>query len=149
MSLLERIESRQFSIAVFGLGYVGLPLAVEFAKAGIKAIGIDVDTNKVEQLRAGGNYIQDLDDAVVRDMVESGKLVAETEPSAVADADVIYVCVPTPFYAKQRPGYLLYHRCGPIHCRASATGPVCDFEGAQPSRILQKSMCCPSLKRAV
>ena len=103
MSLLERIESRQFTVAVFGLGYVGLPLAVEFAKAGIKAVGIDIDSQKVEQLRSGGNYIQDLDDDVVRGVVENGTLVAETDPAVVADADVIYVCVPTPFTPNKDP----------------------------------------------
>ncbi len=103
MSLLERIESRQFTVAIFGLGYVGLPLAVEFAKAGIKAVGIDVDIHKVEQLRAGGNYIQDLDDDVVRSMVENGSLVAESDPAVVADADVVYVCVPTPFTPNKDP----------------------------------------------
>lgn len=103
MNLLERIQSREFTVAVFGLGYVGLPLAVEFAGAGIKAVGIDVDQNKVDMLRQGRNYIQDLDDAVVRDAVERGLLVAETDPAVVADADVIYVCVPTPFTPNKDP----------------------------------------------
>lgn len=103
MNLLERIQSREFTVAVFGLGYVGLPLAVEFAGAGIKAVGIDVDRGKVDMLRQGRNYIQDLDDAVVRDAVERGLLVAETDPAVVADADVIYVCVPTPFTPNKDP----------------------------------------------
>lgn len=103
MNLLERIESRQFTVAVFGLGYVGLPLAVEFATAGIRAIGIDVDPQKVEALRRGDNYIQDLDDDVVRGVVEKDLLVAEIDPKVVADADVIYVCVPTPFTPNKDP----------------------------------------------
>ncbi|MBC8145469.1 MAG: hypothetical protein H7X80_07775, partial [bacterium] len=58
MNLLEKINDRQFSVAVVGLGYVGLPLAVEFAKANIKTFGIDVDPGKIAQLNAGKNYIQ-------------------------------------------------------------------------------------------
>lgn len=103
MNLTEKIESGNFSVAVFGLGYVGLPLAVEFARKGIRAYGVDVDTSKIETLNSGGNYIQDLDDAVVADLVERELLVAGTDPSIVADADVIYICVPTPFSAAKDP----------------------------------------------
>ena len=103
MNLLQRIESRDFSVAVFGLGYVGLPPAVEFAKVGIKAFGIDVDQRKVDMLRRGENYIQDLDDEVVRDAVEKGLLSADTDPSVITNADVIYVCVPTPFTPNKDP----------------------------------------------
>ena len=103
MNLIEKIESRDFSVAVFGLGYVGLPLAVEFARTGIRAYGVDVDARKIETLRSGGNYIQDLDTAVVSDLVERGLLIPGTDASVVADADVIYICVPTPFSAAKDP----------------------------------------------
>ena len=103
MSLLRKIESRDFSVAVIGLGYVGLPLAIEFVKAGIVVYGVDVDERKVEQLKGGENYIQDLDDAVVRDAVEQQLLIADTDPTVVAKADVIYVCVPTPFTPNKEP----------------------------------------------
>jgi UDP-N-acetyl-D-glucosamine dehydrogenase len=103
MNLLERINARQFTVAVVGLGYVGLPLAVEFAKAKIKTFGIDVDPRKIESLSAGRNYIQDLDDEVVGEALRSGMLSASTDYATVADADVIYICVPTPFTPNKEP----------------------------------------------
>lgn len=103
MNLIEKIESGDFSVAIFGLGYVGLPLAVEFARKGIRAWGVDVDERKIETLRGGGNYIQDLDTAVVADLVERELLIPGTDASVVAEADVIYICVPTPFTAAKDP----------------------------------------------
>src|SRR5688572_6156078 len=103
MNLLERINARQFTVAVVGLGYVGLPLAVEFAKAKIKTFGIDVDPRKIDSLNAGKNYIQDLDDAVVAEQLRSGMLVASTDYAVTAEADVIYICVPTPFTPNKEP----------------------------------------------
>ncbi|MDB5034960.1 MAG: nucleotide sugar dehydrogenase [Chlorobi bacterium] len=103
MNLLDRINARQFNVAVVGLGYVGLPLAVEFAKAGITTHGIDVDPRKVESLAAGKNYIQDISDDLVADVIGRGLLSATSDFSVVADADVIYICVPTPFTPNKEP----------------------------------------------
>jgi UDP-N-acetyl-D-glucosamine dehydrogenase len=103
MNLLDRINARQFTVAVVGLGYVGLPLAVEFARNNIKTFGIDVDPRKVEALRAGNNYIRDISDDIVRDVIERGLFQASNEFSSVRDADVIYICVPTPFTLNKDP----------------------------------------------
>lgn len=103
MNLLDRINTRQFTVAVVGLGYVGLPLAVEFARAGIRTYGIDVDPSKVEALRAGNNYIRDIADADVRDVIERGLFTATTGFDVVAESDVVYICVPTPFTANKEP----------------------------------------------
>jgi UDP-N-acetyl-D-glucosamine dehydrogenase len=103
MNLLERINSRQFTVAVVGLGYVGLPLAVEFARAGVNTIGVDVDERKISSLNAGKNYIQDLQDEVVAGVLKSGKLRASADFSVCGEADVIYICVPTPFTANKEP----------------------------------------------
>ncbi len=103
MNVLDRINTRQFTVAVVGLGYVGLPLAVEFARLGVKTVGIDVDAAKVEALKNGNNYIQDIDNALVRDVVERGLLAATADFAAVGTADVIYICVPTPFTANKEP----------------------------------------------
>ena len=102
--LMQSILDGSITVGVVGLGYVGLPLAVEFARAGVKTIGIDVSTSKVKSLSAGKNYIQDLDDAVVRDCVKKSRLLsATTSFEAVKDCDVIYVCVPTPFTPNKDP----------------------------------------------
>jgi UDP-N-acetyl-D-glucosamine dehydrogenase len=103
MNLLDRINNRQFSVAVTGLGYVGLPLALEFAKKGIKTTGIDVDARKVAALNAGENYLRDLDDEEVRAVVSSGMLTATTDASMLAETDVVYICVPTPFTPNKDP----------------------------------------------
>ena len=103
MNLLDRIEGRQFTVAVVGLGYVGLPLAVEFAGKGITTYGIDVDPRKIDSLCAGKNYIQDISDDIVRDVIDRGLLKATGDFSTVASCDVIYICVPTPFTPNKEP----------------------------------------------
>lgn len=103
MSLLEKISSREFAVAVVGLGYVGLPLAVEFARHGIVAHGIDVDPRKIDALSKGSNYIQDIDNDLVAGVVASGHLRATKDFSAIAQADVIFICVPTPFSPNKEP----------------------------------------------
>lgn len=103
MTLQERVESRQFTVAVVGLGYVGLPLAVEFARRGIRTFGIDIDASKIDALRGGHNYIQDLDDDVVAQVVGSGLLSASTSYDVTGGCDAIYICVPTPFTPNKEP----------------------------------------------
>ncbi len=103
MSLIDRIEEEKFTVAVFGLGYVGLPLAVEFARKGITVYGVDVDARKVERLLNGDNYIQDLDSDLVADLVGNGTLIPGTDPAVTARADIIYICVPTPFSSSKDP----------------------------------------------
>ncbi len=103
-ALHEKIGSGTLTVGVVGLGYVGLPLALEFAKSGIRTIGIDVSAEKVQLLNAGKNYIQDLNNAEIRSAVKTSKtLSATTNFSAAAECDVIYICVPTPFTVNKDP----------------------------------------------
>src|SRR5215216_3086973 len=76
--LMKKIQDRSCTIGVVGLGYVGLPIAMEFARHGMKTIGIDVSEEKIASLKAGRNYIQDLDDAVIRDLVKKSKMLSAT-----------------------------------------------------------------------
>lgn len=101
--LLEKIENRAIVAGVVGLGYVGLPLAVEKAKAGFKTIGFDVQAKKVEMVNAGHNYIGDVVDSDLAKLVEEGRLSATTDFSFVKDVDFIAICVPTPLDAHQEP----------------------------------------------
>ena len=101
--LRRRIESREARIAVVGLGYVGLPLALEFARAGYRVDGFDLDASKVRTLSAGGSYIGDVPAAEVREQVAAGRLAASTDFAALAAADVIHVCVPTPLTKTKDP----------------------------------------------
>lgn len=102
--LMTSILEGSVTVGVVGLGYVGLPLAVEFATSGVRTIGIDLATDKVRKLSAGKNYIQDIDDAMVRDCIKKSKtLTATTSFDVVKDCDVIYICVPTPFTPNKDP----------------------------------------------
>lgn len=102
-SLLNKIENKEITVGVVGLGYVGLPLAVEKAKAGFKTIGFDVQKAKVDLVNAGSNYIGDIVDDDLKHIVESGMLRATNDFSFVKDVDFIAICVPTPLDEHQQP----------------------------------------------
>ncbi len=102
-TLLKKIKERTITVGVVGLGYVGLPLAVEKAKAGFKTIGFDVQKEKVDLVNAGINYIGDVVDDELKKIVEEGMLKATTDFSFVKDVDFIAICVPTPLDAHQMP----------------------------------------------
>lgn len=102
-SLLEKIEKREIVCGVVGLGYVGLPLAVEKAKAGFKTIGFDVQKSKVDAVNAGHNYIGDVVDSDLSALVKKGMLSATTDFSFVGDIDFVAICVPTPLDEHQQP----------------------------------------------
>lgn len=101
--LAEKIRSKQAVIGIVGLGYVGLPIALEYAKKGYKSIGVDVSEGKVSMLNKHENYIEDLSDAEIAEVTKSGMLVASTDFAVLAAADVIYICVPTPFNVNKDP----------------------------------------------
>lgn len=101
--LLKKIQSKEIKVGVVGLGYVGLPLAVEKAKAGFKTIGFDVQEEKVKLVNEGHNYIGDVVDSDLEKLVEAGMLTATTDFSFVKDVDFIAICVPTPLDKHQQP----------------------------------------------
>lgn len=101
--LLKKIENREIKVGVIGLGYVGLPLAVEKAKAGFKTVGFDIQSSKVDMVNAGHNYIGDVVDADLSKVVKSGMLSATTDFSLLSEADFIAICVPTPLDEHQEP----------------------------------------------
>lgn len=103
MGLEEKIRDKSATIAVIGLGYVGLPLAVEFARVGYRVIGLDIDASKVARLREGSSYIQDISSTDVAQMMGSGRLEATTEYDSLKRASAIFICVPTPFNAMKAP----------------------------------------------
>ncbi len=102
-TLSSRISSRTARIAVIGLGYVGLPLAVAFARAGFPVVGVDVDERKVAALNRGESYIADVPASEVRPFVASGQFRATTDYDALREADAIFICVPTPYDAQRAP----------------------------------------------
>ena len=102
-STLERIRARQARVGVIGLGYVGLPLVVEFARAGFDVTGFDVDAAKTDQINAGKSYIPDVADADLAACVKAGKLRATTDMSQLGSMDAIDICVPTPLRKTKDP----------------------------------------------
>ncbi len=101
--LEQKISDKSANIGVVGLGYVGLPLAVEFASKGFRTVGIDLDPKKTELLAAGKNYIQDIADESVAAVVKNGKFTSQSDYSGSGDLDIIYICVPTPFTDFKEP----------------------------------------------
>lgn len=101
--LLYKISSRKASLGIVGLGYVGLPLAVEKAKAGYTTIGFDVQSKKVDMVNRGQNYIGDIVPKDLMDMVSQGRLKATSDFSFIKDVDCVAICVPTPLDVHQQP----------------------------------------------
>src|SRR5262249_8005932 len=101
--LLDKIAARKAHVGVIGLGYVGLPLVVEFARAGFPATGFDVDTRKVEELNRGRSYIPDVPTTQVDELVSTGRMRASADFGALKEIDIIIICVPTPLRKTKEP----------------------------------------------
>src|SRR5215470_324518 len=102
-ALEEKIRARTARVGIVGLGYVGLPLAVEFAKAGFNVTGIDVSEEKTRRVNTGESYVGDISTTTLGPLVKSGKLRATTDFSVVRDLDTINICVPTPLRKTKDP----------------------------------------------
>ena len=103
MELNKKIQDRTAKIGVIGLGYVGLPLAIEFVRAGFNVVGIDIDENKINSINRGINYINDIDDNLLKKAVKDSKLSATSDFTFVKDMDSISICVPTPLNKQKDP----------------------------------------------
>jgi UDP-N-acetyl-D-glucosamine dehydrogenase len=102
-ALRDKISARTARVGIVGLGYVGLPLAVEFAKAGFSVTGIDLQHSKIEQLNAGHSYVQDVRSSELAELVEQGRLSATSDYSVIRDLDTVNICVPTPLRKTKDP----------------------------------------------
>jgi UDP-N-acetyl-D-glucosamine dehydrogenase len=101
--LLEKIRARQARVAVVGAGYVGLPLAVEIARAGFRTTAYDTDIERVRALGAGRSYVQDVPSSTVAALVQAGRLTAARDPAVLGAADAVIICVPTPLNKTKDP----------------------------------------------
>lgn len=128
--LLQKIEKREIVVGVVGLGYVGLPLAVEKAKAGFKTIGFDVQSAKVDMVNAGHNYIGDVVDSDLKKLVEQGILRATSDFSFIKDVDFVAICVPTPLDAHQQPD---------ISCVKSSTEEISRYLKKETMVVLEST----------
>ncbi len=103
MDLKEKLLSKSANVAVIGLGYVGLPLSLEFCRAGFNVIGIDVDEAKINMLKKGTSYVLDVPDVEVKSGVTEGKLIPSTDFEMLKEADAVSICVPTPLRKSKEP----------------------------------------------
>lgn len=103
MSLIEKLKDRTAEVAVVGLGYVGMPLAVEVAKSGLRTHGIDVNSKIIIQVNNGQNHIKDVDSKLVESLVNNGSFSATSDFSICEHTDVISICVPTPLNKNHEP----------------------------------------------
>src|SRR5579864_8055193 len=114
-ALEEKIRTRRAKVGIVGLGYVGLPLAVEFAKAGFHVSGIDLSDSKTARINAGDSYVGDVPAEVLAPLVVSGKLWATTDFSVIRDLDTVNICVPTPLRKTKDPDMsYIVSACGEI-----------------------------------
>jgi UDP-N-acetyl-D-glucosamine dehydrogenase len=103
MTLKDKIEAREAQICIIGLGYVGLPFAVEFAHLGFPVMGLDVDEKRVAAIKGGESYISDVAGDRIASLVTTGRLKTTTDYTTLREADVIFICVPTPFDEMKAP----------------------------------------------
>lgn len=133
-NILQKINNNTEIVGVIGLGYVGLPLAVNFAEVGVKVIGFDKSQAKVDKINHGDNYIKDIRDAVLREVVTSITLCATTDFSRIAECDALLICVPTPLDVFRKPDMSFiesacteigrYMKPGTFICLESTTYPT-------------------------
>lgn len=126
--LTPLIESGSARIGVIGLGYVGLPLIVEFCLKGFEGIGFEVDANKADAINSGRSYIVDVSDESVDRCVKDGKLSATTEFDKLADCDVIIICVPTPLRKTKDPDMSFILTAGEEICKYMRRGQLVILE---------------------
>src|SRR5690606_14195748 len=141
-ALDSKLAARTARVGVVGLGYVGLPLAVEFARAGFHTVGVDLDARKVDAINAGTSYIQDVPTADVARLRGEGRLEASVDTAIVATLDTINICVPTPLRKTKDPdlSYVVsavemiaqYLRPGQLVILESTTYPGTTDEVVQP-----------------
>jgi UDP-N-acetyl-D-glucosamine dehydrogenase len=103
MTLLEKIHAKEARLSVIGLGYVGLPLLVEFARAGFNTVGVDVDGGKVARVNGGDSYIKDVPSSSLQEALNAGTLSATTDFGVLDDVDTVNICVPTPLRKTRDP----------------------------------------------
>src|SRR5215471_7467062 len=102
-SALDTRHSSLGRIAVIGLGYVGLPLSLQFARSGVSVVGLDIDSNKIEALNAGRSYIEHVPPAAIARLVKEKKFSASTDFARIREVDAVIICVPTPLNKNREP----------------------------------------------
>ena len=133
-------------IAVVGLGYVGLPLSIQFARSCVSVLGIDVDPTKVELLNNGQSYIKHIEQSAVAELVASGKFSASTDFSLIKEVEAVIICVPTPLNKNREPDMSFIIETGRSIAPHLAKGALVVLESTTyPGRL--KRICAVYLRR--
>ena len=98
-----QLRKMKYDVSIIGLGYVGLPLALQFAKSGCCVLGLDIDPGKVKEIKAGRSYIRHIPAEAVAAQVEAGKFSASSDFSLVKQSEAVLICVPTPLNKNREP----------------------------------------------
>lgn len=130
MELLNKIENKSAIVGIIGLGYVGLPLGLEFAAKGYKVIGFDIDERKIPILNSGGSYIKHIKTDRIKTAVDSGKFSATSDFSKLPEADAIIVCVPTPLNEHRDPDLSFIENSGKIVAKHLRAGQLVVLESS-------------------
>jgi UDP-N-acetyl-D-glucosamine dehydrogenase len=139
-NLLKKIESNDAVVGVIGLGYVGLPLLAAFHRAGLRVIGFDVDTRKIEALHRGENYLKHLGATLVSDMKKQGRFDATADFARLGEADAILSCVPTPLGAHLEPDLSYVERTADDIARTLRKGQLIVLESTTYPRTTRDIM---------
>ena len=121
-------------IAVVGLGYVGLPLSVQFARSCVSVIGLDVDAKKVQSLNNGQSYIKHIEPSAIAELVGSGKFCASAEFSRIKEVEAVIICVPTPLNKNREPDISFVIKTGEMIAPHLAKGTLVVLESTNLSR---------------
>ena len=144
--LHEKLETRNATIGIIGLGYVGLPLAQAAHKAGYKVLGFDTDTQKVEKLNSGETYLQHLGNDLVKTLHSSDRFTATDTPDELGDADAILLCVPTPLGAHREPDLSYVSASTELVAKILRPGQLIVLESTTYPGTTRQDMC-PILER--
>ena len=144
--LHEKLETRNATIGIIGLGYVGLPLAQAAHKAGYKVLGFDTDTQKVEKLNSGETYLQHLGNDLVKTLHSSDRFTATDTPDELGDADAILLCVPTPLGAHREPDLSYVTASTELVAKILRPGQLIVLESTTYPGTTRQDMC-PILER--
>lgn len=149
---LKRIEEKRVTVGIVGLGYVGLPLAVTFARNGITTLGFETQPEKADRVNRGENFIADVDDSELRRVVDDGLLSATTDQSRFAECDAVFICVPTPLDRFRKPDLRFVEEAtaaigrsmkpGTLVCLESTTFPTTTEDILRPILERESGLVC-------
>ena len=144
--LIARLNRKEALIGIIGLGYVGLPLALAFCKAGQTTLGFDIDRSKVSAICEGRSYIRHLSGAIIKEALDSGRLSATYELARLSEPDVLIICVPTPLTSQRNPDMSFVERTGESVARYLRKGQLVSFESTTYPGCCEE-LLIPTLER--